>query len=101
MATASAPTKASLGGSWQAVGLTEEGYRSRIFIKGKLNGTRQSVGADTSRPKGNERELYRPTAQSRYPAGRQIADPYGLKNRWLLPFTGQYRPTRLRAFISL
>ena len=77
MVAASAPTKASLGGSWQAVGLTEEGYRSTFFIKGAVNGTRQSVGADISRPKGNERELYGRNAQSRQVSGRQIADPYG------------------------
>ena len=45
------------GGSWQAVGLTEEGYRSTFFIKGVVNGTRQSVGADISRPKGRGIEL--------------------------------------------
>ena len=42
----------------------------------------ESVGADISRPKANERELYRQTAQSRYPAGRQIAAPYELRNFW-------------------
>ncbi len=42
----------------------------------------ECVGADTSRPKGNERELYRRTAQSRYPAERQIAAPYELRNFW-------------------
>ena len=57
MGAASAPTKASLGGSWQPVGLTEEGYRSTFFIKGALNGTRQSVGADISRPQRHEIEL--------------------------------------------
>ena len=36
------------------------------------------VGADISRPKANERELHSRTAQSRYPAGRQIAAPYEL-----------------------
>ena len=46
-------------GSWQAVGLTEEGHRSTFFIKGKLNGMHQSVGADISRPEGNGRERYR------------------------------------------
>ena len=40
----------------------------------------ESVGADTSRPKANEPELYRQTAQSRYTAGRQIAAPYELRN---------------------
>ena len=52
-------TKASLGGekSWQPVGLTEEGHRSTFFIKGALNGTRQSVGADTSRPQRTGIEL--------------------------------------------
>ena len=57
MVAASATTKASLGESWQPVGLTEEGYRSAFFIKGKLNGTRQSVGADTSRPQRSGIEL--------------------------------------------
>ena len=46
----------------------------------------ECVGADISRPKGNERELYRRTAQSRYPAGRQIAAPYELKSFWLFSF---------------
>ena len=34
--------------------------------------------SETSRPKGNESEQYRRTAQSRYAAGRQIAAPYEL-----------------------
>ena len=55
------------------------------------------VGADTSRPKGNERELYRPTAQSRYPAGRQIAAPYELRRFFRLPFNRKLRPVTLRA----
>ena len=42
----------------------------------------ESVGADTSRPKANERELYSRTTQSRYPAGRQIAAPYELRSFW-------------------
>ena len=42
----------------------------------------ECVGADISRPKGNERELYSRTAQSRYTAGRQVAAPYGLRNFW-------------------
>ena len=42
----------------------------------------KSVGADISRPKGNETELYSRTAQSRYTAGRQIAAPYELRNVW-------------------
>ena len=42
----------------------------------------ECVGADISRPKANERELYRRNAQSRHPAGRQIAAPYELKNFW-------------------
>ncbi len=42
----------------------------------------ECVGADTSRPKANERELYSRTAQSRYPTGRQIAAPYEIKNFW-------------------
>ena len=46
----------------------------------------ESVGADTSCPKANERELYKPTAQSRYPAGRQIADPGGLDLRLRVGF---------------
>ncbi len=42
----------------------------------------ECVGADISRPKANERELYSRTAQSRYTAGRQIAAPYELRNFW-------------------
>ena len=45
----------------------------------------ECVGADISRPKANERELYSRTAQSRYTAGRQIAAPYGLRSFWLVP----------------
>ena len=55
------------------------------------------VGADISRPKGNERELYRRTAQSRYPAGRQIAAPYELRRFWWWPFNRQLNSVTLRA----
>ncbi len=47
----------------------------------------ECVGADISRPKGNETELYRQTAQSRYPAGRQIAAPYELRKFSCIPLT--------------
>ena len=57
----------------------------------------ESVGADTSRPKANERELYRQTAQSRHPAGRQIAAPYELRRFFRLPFNQQLRPITFRA----
>ena len=60
------PTKASLGGSWQPVGLTEEGLPHLVFIKGKLNGTRQSVGADTSRPPCTGIEWFVCTAHFHY-----------------------------------
>ncbi len=56
----------------------------------------ESVGADTSRPKANETELYRQTAQSRYPAGRQIAAPYELRRFFRLSFNRQLRPATLR-----
>ena len=36
--------KLPLGGSWQAVGLTEEGYRSTFFIKDALDGMHHFVG---------------------------------------------------------
>ena len=57
----------------------------------------ECVGADTSRPKGNETELYRQTAQSRYTTERQIAAPYELRRFFRLPFNRQLRPITLRA----
>ena len=53
--------------------------------------------SDISRPKANEREPYSRTAQSRYPAGRQIAAPYELRIFFRLPFNRQLRPITLRA----
>ena len=63
---------------------TEEGTQVMVSRETRLKRYNvqhfECVGADTSRPKANERELYRRTAQSRYPAGRQIAAPYELRN---------------------
>ena len=57
----------------------------------------ECVGADISRPKGNETELYSRTAQSRYTAERQIVAPYELKDFYMSPFNRQLRPGTWRA----
>ena len=69
---------------------TEEGTQVAVLRETQLKRYNvkhsERVGADISRPQGNETELYRQTAQSRYMAGRQIAAPYELRNVWLFSF---------------
>ena len=68
---------------------TEEGTQVMISRETQLKRYNvqhfECVGADISRPKANETELYRRTAQSRYPVERQIAAPYELRSFWRIP----------------